>query len=194
MALISRCLDAWGVRLPAALLALLGAVAAVYGGGCAEKHPPAVTSNLVLAPGEENQKAILTGADQSEALAAMQAGTGRPPRDARRPARAPQGVRWSDIPLAVSSACDELGVEMAVVRMTEEPDRFEFDLRTVEGWPAGLAIRRGDRGGRGEVYEITELWVGRFPDDPERVARGEALATAFRKHLKRLGAQDWFND
>jgi hypothetical protein len=138
-----------------------------------------VVSNQVLAPGEENRKAILTGADQSEALAAMQAGP------------APRGVRWSDIPDAVSEACDELGVEMAVVRETEEPDRFVFELRTIEGWPVRLVIRRGVSGG---VYEIEELGVGHFPDDPERVRRGEALVKAFRKHLKRLGAQDWFND
>ncbi|MHC4710590.1 MAG: hypothetical protein ACYTA3_09225, partial [Planctomycetota bacterium] len=75
------------MRLPVALLAVLGAVC---GGGCAKKHPPAVVSNQVLAPGEENRKAILTGADQSEALAAMQAGTGRPPRDAERPGPAPR--------------------------------------------------------------------------------------------------------
>ena len=42
--------------------------------------------------------------------------------------------------------------------------------------------------------EIEELWVGRFPDDPARVERGEALVKAFKQHLKRLGAQDWFND
>ncbi|MHC4769451.1 MAG: hypothetical protein ACYTEI_12165 [Planctomycetota bacterium] len=172
-------------------MALLAVLGAVCGGGCAKQHPPAVVSNRVLAPGEEDQKAILTGADQSEALAAMQAGTGRPPRDAERPGPAPRGVRWSDIPDAVSEACDELGVEMAVVRETEEPDRFVFELRTIEGWPVRLVIRRGVSGG---VYEIEELGVGHFPDDPERVRRGEALVKAFQKHLKRLGAQDWFND
>ena len=191
MEVISGCRWVCGVRLPVALLAVLGAVC---GGGCAKKHPPAVVSNQVLEPGEENQKAILTASDQSEALAAMQSGTGRPPRNAERPGRAPQGVRWSDIPLAVSAACDELGVEMAVIRETEEPDRFVFELRTIEGWPAGLVIRRGASGGRGGVYDVEDVWVGRFPDDPARVARGEALVKAFRKHLKRLGAQDWFND
>jgi hypothetical protein len=156
-----------------------------------------VVHNQVLEPGEENQKAELSSEDRSEALAAMQSGTGRPPRDAERPGRAPYGVRWSDIPLAVSAACDELGVEMVVVRETVEPDRFVFELRTIEGWPAGLVIRRGEgggRGGRGEVYDVEDVWVGRFPDDPARVARAEALVRAFRKHLERLGAQDWFND
>jgi hypothetical protein len=181
------------VRLRAALVAGLAAVWAMGGGGCGgAEHPPAADSNLVLEPGEENQKAVLSSQDRSEAVAAMQSATGGPPGNAERPARAAQGVRWSDIPLAVSAACDELGVEMAVVRTIEEPDRFVFELRTIEAWPAGLVIRRGEGGG--EVYEIEEVWVGRFPQDPARVKRAEALVKAFKKHLKRLGAQDWFND
>jgi hypothetical protein len=52
-------------------------------------------------------------------------------------------------------------------------------------------IRRGE----GEqVYEVTEVWVGRFPDDPDRVKRAEALVKAFKEHLERLGDQAWFND
>jgi hypothetical protein len=182
------------MRFSAALLAVLGAVWVVCGGGCAKKHPPAVVSNRVLEPGEENQKAILSSQDRSEALAAMQSGTGKPPRNAQRPGRAPQGVRWSDIPVALEAqegAFGEQGVEMTVVRKVEQPDEYAYELRTVEGWPGTLVIRRVDGD---QVYEITELRIGRFPDDPERVERAEALVRAFRQHLKRLGAQDWFND
>jgi hypothetical protein len=196
MAVISRGFDGLGVRPAMAVMALVGATWAISGGGggCAKKHPHAIESKRVLHPDEPPQTTTLTGAQESEALSAMQAGTGRPPRDAERPRRAPEGVRWSDIPRAVTSACDELGVEMAVIRMTEEPDRYEFELRTIEGWPAKLVIARGHGGGRGGVYEITEVWVGRFPDEPARVSRAQALVKAFQKHLKRLGAQDWFND
>jgi hypothetical protein len=160
----------------------------------------------VLAPGEENQQVTLAASHQAEAVAVMQATTGRP-ETADRPARAPRGVRWSDVPLALANACDEEGVEMTVVRaraydaqdveMTgtrtrdEQPHKYVFDLRTVENWPGQLVVRRGDGG---QVYDITEVSIGRFPDDPDRVDRAEALVKAFKEQLERLGDQAWFND
>jgi hypothetical protein len=149
-----------------------------------------VVSNQVLAPGEENQKVTLSARDRAEAVATMQATTGRPESD-DRPARAPRGVRWADVPLAVAEACDEEGVEMTVVRKLEDPDQFVFELRTVESWPGRLVVRRGQGA---EVYQITEAWIGRFPDDPDRVQRAEALVRAFKEQLERLGGQAWFND
>jgi hypothetical protein len=159
----------------------------------------------VLGPGEENQKLTLTSRDQAKAVAAMQATTGRP-ENGDRPARAPAGVRWSDVPTAVGEACSDEGVEMTVIRTTAydaqgvelkwsqrggEPHEYVFTLRTVENWPGTLVIRQAPGA---EVYEVAEASIGRFPDDPKRIERAEKLVKAFKRHLKRLGDQAWFND
>jgi hypothetical protein len=162
-----------------------GAVA----GGCAKKYPPAVASNLVLAPEEENQTVFLETPHEREALAAMRSVTGEP-HTAQRPAAAPRG-RWADVRLAVAEACDQEGVEMTVVRLHEEPDQYVFELRTVESWPGRLVIRRGTGG---EVYRVVEVTIGRFPEEPQRVERAQALLKAFGERLERLGRQRWFND
>ncbi len=107
------------------------------------------------------------------------------------PAPAPHGVRWSEIPQALVWACNEDGVEMVIVQTNQDLDGYEFILRTIEDWPAKLVIGHG----RGEqVYEITEVSVGRFPDNPDRVERGAALVKAFETWLRTMGAKRKLND
>jgi hypothetical protein len=181
-----------GIPGTAAFLAVLAA--AVTCPGC-KPLPPAVASNTIQAPGEEHQKKLLTDQDRAEALAAMAEATGPmpppPPEGPERPAPAPYGVRWSDIPLALYETGFAEGVELAVYRTTVTPDRYEFELRTVEGWPGELVIVRveGD-----EVYRIEQASIGRFPDEPACVERADALVKELRLQLERLGAQPWFND
>ena len=107
------------------------------------------------------------------------------------PAPAPHGVRWSEIPQALAWACNEEGVEMVIVETHQDVYGYDFTLRTIENWPARLVIGHG----RGEqVYEITEVSVGRFPDNPERIERGAALVEAFEMWLRRMGARKRFNE
>jgi len=94
----------------------------------------------------------------------------------------------------VSAACDDLGVEMVVVQTIaippEDPVRYRFLLRSIEDWPGELVIRRvdGDR-----VYEVESVSLGRFPSDPHRQQRSEALVKAFQEHLEAFGRKRWFN-
>ena len=107
------------------------------------------------------------------------------------PAPAPRGVRWSEIPQALVWACNEDGVEMVIVRTYQDLDGYDFTLRTIEGWPARLVIGHG----RGEqVYEVTEVSVGRFPDNPDRVERGAALVEALQTWLRTMGARKKLNE
>jgi hypothetical protein len=101
------------------------------------------------------------------------------------PGPAPRGVRWSDIPDAVASACNEVGVEMAILTTHDEDDRFyRFELLTIERWPGELVIGRGEGE---EVYTVVSVRIGRFPQMPDRVERGRKLVEAFETKLRAMG-------
>ena len=163
--------------------------------GCGGAKTASYKSNVVLpqeagsgVPGTANQD--LTAAQRARILAALESiDFGEVEPDP--PGKAPLGVRWSDIPLALRNAANETGVEMVIVTTEVEPDRYVFNLKTIESWPGRLVIRRA---GGGKVYKIEKVWIGRFPEEPQRVARAEKLVEAFEKELKRLGALVWFND
>ena len=67
---------------------------------------------------------------------------------------------------------------------------YQYDLKTVEGWPATLTIRHIDDAGipvaNARVYEA-DATVGRFPEMPERKARAAALVKAFDQWMTKLG-------
>lgn len=178
------------VRAVAAAAALAGA-----GGGCARSYPNAVSFNQDLpeeatdgVPGRADQQ--LTPRQQDEALAAMRSvAAGHTVVD--RPAPAPRGVRWSEIPRAVAWACGRAGVEMVVVATEQDPDEYRFDLLTIENWPGQLVIARGTGG---SVYRVVSAQVGRFPDAPENAERAKLLVSKFEQRLKVLGARRQFND
>ena len=169
-------------------------VLAVALSGCAS-YPNLVEFNRVDAaeadagiPGRADQ--FLSPRQQAEVMRSFEAiAAGATVVDP--PAPAPRGVRWSEIPQALAWACNEEGVEMTIVETHQDIFGYDFRLRTIEDWPARLVIGHG----RGEqVYEITEVSVGRFPDDPERVERGSALVEAFEMWLRKMGARKKFND
>ena len=80
---------------------------------------------------------------------------------------------------------------MAIVETHEDVFGYDFTLRTIEDWPARLVVRHG---GGERVYEITEVSVGRFPENPERVERGRLLVEAFETRLRVLGARKKFKE
>lgn len=163
--------------------------------GCGAKKTAAYKSNVVLpqeasngVPGRADQD--LSQGQRSRVLADMRAvAAGHQAVDP--PGRAPDGVRWADIPLALRNAGREAGIELVAVTTRVEPDRYVFTLKTVEQWPGRLVIRRA---GEGKVYEIEEIWLGRFPQEKVQQQRAEKLVKAFEKELKRLGGIEWFNE
>lgn len=164
-------------------------------GGCGTAAPPAVRSNVVepeeartVVPGRADQ--VLSEPQRRDAMAAMRS-VAEGERAAERPEAAPDGVRWTDIPLAVGFAVDQVGVEMTIRETVTEPDRYVFRLQTLEGWPGTLAIRRVEGP---QVYEVEDVRVGLFPEYARHVKRGERLVKEFEKQLKVLGAHKRFSD
>ena len=163
-------------------------------GGCTGSYPKAVTHNRDLPeeadngiPGRSDQQ--LTGRQQAASLKAMK-GVSAGHTVVDRPAAAPLGVRWSEIPRAVGWACGQAGVEMTITDTFEDPDEYQFELRTIENWPAGLVIVQGT-GDR--VYEVESVWVGRFPDEPWQVERAALLVSHFEARLRVLGGRKQIN-
>jgi hypothetical protein len=156
-----------------------------------------VTTNLTrdqwpLAGPQERQKLLLSEAEQAEALAALRAvARGQESQSPTGPAPGPSGLRWSDVPEAAASACNEEGVELVIVRVIRSPGEFRFVLRSIEDWPGELVVRRVEGP---EVYEVVDCRVGRFPDQPQKVARRDKLVEAFRRKMVELGRTRWFND
>ena len=178
----------------AVILAASGAMGAVGAlaalGGCGSpSHVPAVEYTVVLpqeaddgVPGRADR--VLDPAQRSAVILAFdQLTVGA--TVVNPPAPAPRGVRWSDIPNAVGAACNEAGVEMAVLTThDDDDDEYRFDLLTIERWPGELVIRRGEGD---EVYRVVSVSVGRFPEMPDRVERGRKLVEAFEVKLRAMG-------
>ena len=149
--------------------------------GC-EQPGPAVSSQALAT----QETLVLTQADQAEILAALRSIT-RDRSLVDRPRPAPGGLRWSDVPQAVAGAVGEVGVEMAIVQMLSDDERYTFHLKTVEDRPAELIVRRRlDQ----RVYDATAT-VGRFADDHQRA---EALLRAFDRLMRAFGRKRGFND
>ena len=134
------------IWLEAVLIGGLLAILAMALAGCSS-YPDAVTHNRDLpeeaddgVPGRSNQQ--LTARQRTAVLKAMKAvAVGH--TVVNRPAPAPRGVRWSEIPRAVKWACGQNGVEMTITYTFEVPDEYRFELLTIENWPGGLVIVQG---------------------------------------------------
>ncbi len=175
--------------------AVLGLLWLSWAGGCGGTPPPTVSSNVIEpeeagagVPGRADKE--LTEGERRKVLSAMRSVTAGE-RAVERPQAAPDGVRWTDIPLAVGLAVDEKGVEMTILETITEPDRYVFRLETLESLPGTLSIRRVEGPA---VYEIEEVKVGLFPDYAPHVKRCERLVKEFQKQLKVLGKQRVFDD
>ena len=170
-------------------------VAVVVGlAGCSGSYPNAVAHNRDLAeeadngvPGRSDQQ--LTGRQKSASLRAMKS-VAAGHTVVNRPAAAPRGVRWSEIPRAVGWACGQAGVEMVVTNTFADPDEYQFELLTIENFPAELVIVQGT-GNR--VYEVESVWVGRFPEQPQHVERAALLVSHFEARLRVLGSRKQVN-
>jgi hypothetical protein len=102
----------------------------------------------------------------------------------RSPSVAAEGFRWSDIPLAAVYACEE--TEMAIAHQRETADAYEFDIRTVEGYPAKLEVFRDV----GSVYRA-QASVGMFDD---RTQRADELLRAFERQMRAFGRKRQYRE
>ena len=140
-----------------------GILAVVAAFQACSSPPYAAESNHRLDSHEPPSDRILTADDQSRILASFDAATvGATSVNTPGPAR--QGVRWSDLRIAVAYACDD--VEMAVVREVEHDWGAEFVLRTINDEPGVLTVRRVDDAHRYEAEAV----IGFFRDRSNQAA------------------------
>ena len=167
--------ERWGIDV------LLGSLALGLGMSC-EQAPKAIADKELVT----DEKIMLDSSDRSEILSAFRSITqGQNP--VNPPSRASKGVRWSDVPQAAAAACDELGVEMAIVKKIDQEWGYTFIIKTVEDRPAQLIVRRLDND---QVYHATAT-VGRFNDDQKRA---DKLLAAFGQKMQAFGNKRGFVD
>lgn len=163
------------------ILTLLGSLALILGISC--EQAPKVMPTQELAPGE---KVMLDSSDRSEILSAFRSiSQGR--ELVNRPSKAANGVRWSDVPKAAAAACNEVGVEMAIVETIKNDWGYTFILKTIEDWPAQLIVRKLDNA---QVYQATAT-VGRFRDYQKRA---DKLLAVFGQKMRAFGRKRGFED
>jgi hypothetical protein len=154
--------------------------------GCWDPQPYATLGHRTVAEDGPAMKQVLSPAEQTEVRQILRSvAAGEEP--VNPPAPAPLGMRFSDVPEAVRTAC--AAVEMAVVSsepVEEGRGGLRFALKTIEDWPAELTVMRtGDEG----VYEAIAK-VGRFGNHTERA---EALLEALQRQMHAFGAKRRFN-
>lgn len=174
----NRLFRAFGHWLPCLAMAAAGVIET----GCSTPY----AASDAAGGDETRHKRVLDARDQAAVRRAFRASADgylqvAPPHPAAH------GVRWSDVPAAVAAACED--TEMAVVRTVESQagSALEFQLRTVEDWPATLWVRRTDDDRRYEARAV----VGLFGD---RHDRAQALIEAFDRRLRAYGRKRGFRD
>lgn len=146
--------------------------------GCSAPDPVWAADEPSLAVQRETGE---TGRLDSEDRARIErtlAGLAADHEPSRRPASASRGIRWDDLPSAVTDACAE--VQMAVVRSEPIDDGIRFELWAIEDRPGSLTVRPLDSA----PYYTAEARIGRFNDEPERV---KALLNALDRSWRAWG-------
>lgn len=93
------------------------------------------------------------------------------------------GIRWSDAPLAMDKAADELN--MAVLSRTAvDGDTMDFRLTSVQGWPAQVTVRRLDAAPWISAVAI----VGPWPESNGPDKRAGRLESSFMRWMRKFGA------
>lgn len=150
--------------------------------GCAKERDP-VTANHVFAPDDATASLELTDAKRAEAIEAMRAALAGMP--AEQPTAARDGVRWSDVWIAVYWSIADF--EMAILTVSERTDaRMVFQLETARDEPATLVVERVEPP---ECIRATAS-IGTFG---QHVETARALEVAFRRTLEAFGRKPGFD-
>ena len=149
-------------------------------GGCAAPAQPAASSILQLTPEEKATKRQLSAQDRQQMVQIMTS-VAENHEVVDPPHVAEHGVRWSDIPIAMTYACKN--VEMAIVKTIETDDQTVFELKTIDNQPGRFEIHQVDDN---SIYEIKLVEVGRF-SNPKNQNAAMALKEEFEKQLRLFG-------
>lgn len=156
---------------------VLTAASGIVLAGCGGTKEPAVASNRVLVPGDDQAGIILDTAKQTEVRRILRS-VAADYRPESPPVLVARGMHFDDVPGAVRGACND--AEMAVVSSSRTDEGHTFNIRTIEGWPATLTVSPTNDD---TVYEATVI-VGRFGDHAERA---DDLLTALEKQMRAYG-------
>jgi hypothetical protein len=146
--------------------------------GCPSKQNP-VLSNERFPDERHDPQLIMDSAQRTAVVSAMQSTVAGGP--APQPlARAEDGMRWSDVPLAASIAAGK--AEMGMLSSSESPskDTWTFSMVTLDSVPASLVVVRQPPP---DMFLATAT-VGAYG---ERKADAERLVRHFRMTVKDLG-------
>lgn len=145
-------------------------------------QPHSVETTRDLTEEESSRKKVLNIDEQARIRAAF-AELARGRTASNPPAKSLTG-RWSDVPLAVYYACED--VELTTVTTTEHEWGYEYTLRTIEEWPGRLMVKRGD----GDRVFSAEAFIGW---DDERRHRAAALLRALDKQMRAFARKRGFD-
>lgn len=151
--------------------------------GCGSE-PPAAGSGPRMSDGAYQAQHVLSSRDESQinrTFSSLADGHAT----VHAPAPAVEGVRWDDVPIAVVYGCEE--AQMAVSGTVKHDWGYEFQLKTVEGYPGVLLVKRMPDP---SVYQAT-VSVGMFNDHRDRA---EELLTAFDRQMRAFGKKRQFNN
>jgi len=142
-------------------------------GGCSGKSGPPLAAGSRTAYTTDQSKAalvamqsILVGATNSSASISLV------------PAH---GIRWSDLPKAISQAGAEKGIEVALAGSSKVGIATRYELLTIEGWPGVLQAAPQ---GTGIVMVAS---IGPYPDQPVARDRAARLVQLTHQRLLALG-------
>lgn len=146
--------------------------------GCPSSQNPVLSNEQF--PGErDDARLILSPQQDREVVSAMRSAVS----DGSKPLpleRAPDGMRWSDVPLAVSIAAGKAEVGVVSSEQSADGNTWTFRLVTLESAPVSLVIERKPPP---DMFLATAT-VGTFG---ERKADAERLLREFRMTVKDLG-------
>ena len=157
--------------------------------GC-RQPPPAVTTNSALLEGERGHDQVLDSSQRDTIERAMiHAADEARAHDVSGSASGAigRGLRWSDVPLAAATACDEREVELAIVSVESTSNQHRFVLVSVDNRPGELIVSRSHDE---RVYDATAR-VGWNGDETDRAQR---LLEAFDRAMKAYGRKRGFID
>lgn len=93
------------------------------------------------------------------------------------------GIRWSDVPLAMDKAAEV--VHMAVLRHEDiGENEVQYELTSVQGWPATVTVHRLDDA----PWVDATVLMGPWPNSDDLAARSRELRSAFLAWMTKFGA------
>ena len=141
----------------------------------------APASNVQMAPPSNHE--LSREQEQRMSAVLVEAAEATPPSGQPLALLPANGIRWSDVPLAMDKASE--AVHMAVLRHEDlNDDEVRYDLTSVQGWPATVTVRRLAEAPWVDATVTAGPWPGEDPSE----TRCRALRSSFLSWMRKFGA------